>query len=83
MYAPSEDQLDDLVMLVRQYSQDTGMQFGLDKYAVLTLKRGFRVRCEGIGLSVAEVMKEVDESGYRYLGVLEGADIKKQGDEGD
>ena len=34
-----------------------------------------KVRTEGIVLPNGEVMKEVDKEGYKYLGVLEGADI--------
>ena len=34
------------------------------------------VRTEEIVLLNGDVMKEVDESGYKYLGVLEGTDIK-------
>lgn len=78
LYGRSEGQLDSLVRIVRTYSQDIGMQFGIDKCAVLTVKKGVKVRCEGIELPSGEVMKEVDETGYKYLGVLEGADIKNR-----
>ena len=76
LYARSEDQLDNLVMLVGLYLQD--MQLGVNKCAVLTLKREVRARCEDIGLPDGEVMKEVDEGQYRYLGLLEGADIRNR-----
>ena len=36
------------------------------------------MRCEGIALSDGGVMKKVDETGYKYLGVLEGADIMQR-----
>ena len=51
------------------------MEFGLDKCAVLVLKQEIKVRCEGIVLPDGQMMGEVDENGYKYLGVLEGADI--------
>jgi hypothetical protein len=37
---------------------------------------GRKVVCEGIDLPDGQRIKEVDEDGYRYLGVLEGASIK-------
>ena len=51
------------------------MEFGLDKCAVLVLKQEIKVRCEGIVLPDGQMMGKVDENGYKYLGVLEGADI--------
>ena len=47
------------------------MKFGIDKYAVLELERGRLVRSEGIELLDGEMMKEVDQEGYKYLGVLQ------------
>ena len=51
------------------------MEFGLDKSAVLSIRKGVKVHCDGIGLPSGEAMKELDQNGYKYLGVLEGADI--------
>jgi hypothetical protein len=47
----------------------------VDKCAVVGMEKGVRVHCEGISLPNGEVMKELDENGYKYLGVLEGTDI--------
>ena len=47
------------------------MVFGLDKYAVLVLKRGKMIRTEGIELPDGEHMREVNHDGYKYLGVLQ------------
>ena len=55
--------------------RDIGMEFGLDKCAVLSIRNGVKVHYEGIGLPSGDVMKELDENGYKYLGVIEGADI--------
>ena len=51
------------------------MKFRLDKCAVLEMKRGERVECEGIELPSDEMVKEVDEDGYKHLGILEGPRI--------
>ena len=40
------------------------------------MKRGVKVRSEGIELPDRQVIKEIKEEGYKYLGVLEGANIK-------
>ena len=54
------------------------MEFGLEKCAMLVLKRDKKVRCEGILLADGQMMREVDENGYKYLRVLEGADIMQK-----
>ena len=54
------------------------MEFGLDKCVVLVLKQGVKVRCEGIVSMDGQVMGELDENGYKYLGALEGADLMQK-----
>ena len=56
---------------MRIFSDDVGMVFGLDKCAVLVLKRGKMVRTEGIELPDGKRMREVNLDGYKYLGVLQ------------
>ena len=71
LYAKSERELDSLIQTVRIFSDDVGMVFGLDKCAVLVLKRGKMVRTEGIELPDGKRMREVNLDGYKYLGVLQ------------
>jgi len=78
MFGKNKRELEALTELVRIFSRDIGMEFGLDKCAVLEMQRGLKVETEGIELPSGEVMKEVEESGYKYLGVLEGAKIKNR-----
>ena len=47
------------------------MVFGLDKCAVLVLKRGKMIRKEGIKLPDGRHMREINHDGYKYLGVLQ------------
>lgn len=75
LFAKSENQIDSLVKTVHECSQDMGMKFGISKCAVLTMKRGKRAHCRGIKLPTEEVIAEPDDSGYKYLGVLEVDDI--------
>ena len=75
LYGGSREEVEGLVGLVKKFSDDIGMEFGIDKCATLEIRHGKQVACEGIALPGGEVMKEVEESGYKYLGVLEGASI--------
>ncbi len=78
LFAKNKVQLERLVSIVHGFSRDIGMEFGLDKCAMLVIERGVKVSddCEGIGLPDGQMIKTVDEDGYKYLGVLEGAGIK-------
>ncbi len=76
LYARNKEELDKLLNVVKRFSDDIRMDFGLDKCAMLEMEAGKRVACRGIDLPDGQTIKEVDENGYRYLGVLEGASIK-------
>ena len=75
LYGGDIKEVDKLCDVVHKFSTDIGMQFGMDKCAVLQMERGKKVSCDGIELPDGETMKEVDDKGYKYLGVLEGACI--------
>ncbi len=65
-------------MLCRSFSGDIGMEFDVDNCSVLVLKHGAKVHCEGIVLPDDQGIGEVDENGYKYLEVLESADIMQK-----
>ena len=73
----SDDQIDSLVQTVFTFSEDIGMEFGLKKCGVVILKKGKLVKFDGIHLPNQEIMKEVDENEYTYLGILELDEIKE------
>ena len=77
LFSKSEEQIDTLVRTVHVFSTDIGMEFGMKKCGVLTMKRGKVVRCEGIKLLNNEVMKEVEKEGYTNVDILELDKIKK------
>ena len=60
-----------MIGLIQEYSKDIGMEFGMDKCAVLGVRDGKRVECPGVVLPSGDEMKEVDEEGYKFLGVLQ------------
>ena len=59
------------------FSIDIGMEFGIKKCGILTMKRGKIVKREGIKLSDGEVMKQVGQEGYTYLGIIKLDKIKE------
>lgn len=59
------------------FSEDTGMQFGLDKCGVLVLKKGKVVKLNGVALPNGQMIKDIDESGYKYLGIVEMDKIRE------
>ena len=78
LFAKNEDQIDNLVNTVRIFSEDIKMEFGLPKCGVLIMKRGKVVKSEGISMPDGKIMKNIDESGYRYLGLLEADGVKHE-----
>ena len=77
LYAKSEEQTNTLVRTVYVFSTDIGMEFGIKKCGILTMKRDKIVKCEGIKLPDGEVMKQVGQEGYTYLGIIELDKIKE------
>ena len=77
LFGKSDDQIDSLIQTVFTFSEDIGMEFGLKKCGVVILKKGKLVKFDGIHLPNQEIMKEVDENGYTYLGILELDVIKE------
>ena len=77
LYAKSEQQTNTLVRTVHVFSTDIGMEFGIKKCGILTMKRGKIVKREGIKLPDGEVMKQVGQEGYTYLGIIELDKIKE------
>ena len=77
LYVKSKEQTNTLVRTVHMFSTDIGMEFGIKKCAILTMKRGEIVKSEGIKLLDGEVMKQVGQEGYTYLGIIELDKIKE------
>ena len=71
LYASNDNELESLVNEVKIYSDDIGMEFGLSKCAVLSVVKGKRKTGSGLELPSGEMMKDVEEDGYKYLGVLQ------------
>ena len=73
VYSKNQNQVDTLVQTIRVVTNDLRMEFGINKCAMLIMKRGRLTRSEGITLPdnlQIRGMKEEDD-GYKHLGVLE------------
>ena len=80
LFGKSDDQIDSLVQTLFIFSKDIGMEYWyeiLKKCGVVILKKGKLNKFDGIHLPNQEIMKEEDENGYTYLGILELDDIKE------
>ena len=71
LFGASKDQLDSLVQVVRIFSPDIRMSFGLDKCEVLEMRRGRQVGSSGIDLPNDQHIRQVEGEGYKYLGILQ------------
>ena len=72
LHSRSEKGLDSLVQTVRVFSEDTGMEFGIEKCAMLVMEKGKIVKSVGIELPDGKVIKSLQEhESYKYLGFLE------------
>ena len=77
LYAKSEKQTNTLVRTVHVFSTDIGMEFGIKKCGILTMKRSKIVKNEGIKLPDGKVIRQVGQEGYKYLGIIELDKIKE------
>ena len=72
LYSRSEKGLNSLVQTGRVFSEDIGMEFGIEKCAVLVMEKGKIVKSVGIELPDGKVIKSLQEGeSYKYLGILE------------
>ena len=69
----SDNQLTGLMNTVKNVSDNIKMEFGLDKCAKASFKRGKKVSAEGIPLNDNQVIQDLDQAEtYKYLGMEEG-----------
>ena len=63
---------------VHFFNEDIGMEFRVSKYRVLVMKRGKVVRLNGLVILLGQMIREIDERGYKYLGTAEMDKIKER-----
>ena len=78
LFAKNEKELETLIHAVRIYSQDIGMEFGIEKCAMLVVKSGKRHMTDGMELPNLDKIRTLGEKEtYKYLGILEADTIKQ------
>ena len=74
LYGKNDKELDRLLRTVKKFSDDIGMEFGLDKCAKATYIRG---RSSEVKLNKDTSIRDLDqEDTYKYLGIDEGDEIQ-------
>ena len=72
LYSRSEKGLNSLVQAFRAFSEDIGIEFGIEKCSMLVMEKGKIVKSVGIELPNGKVTKSLQEGeSYKYLGILE------------
>ena len=72
LFANNDARLESLITVVKQFSDDIEMKFGLDKCSKLTIKKGKIITSENIQLNTNETIATLDNSNtYKYLGIEE------------
>ena len=70
LYSRSEKGLD-LVQAVQVFSEDIGMEFGIEQCAMLVMENGKIVKPVGVELPDGKVIKSLQQGeSYKYLGIL-------------
>ena len=68
----NEKGLNSLVQTILVFSEDIGMEFGIEKCAMFVIEKGKIVKSGGIELADGKVIKALQEGeSYTYLGILE------------
>ena len=76
LFVKKVDQIDSSVNTVRIFSEDIKMEFGLANCGVLIMKRGKAVESDGLCMPDGTMMRNIEEGGYKSLGILEVDGIK-------
>ena len=61
LYSRNEKELDSVVQTIRVFSEDIGMEFGIEKYAMLVIEKGKIVKSVGMELLDAKVIKSLQK----------------------
>ena len=78
LFVKNEKELETLIHAVRIYSQDIGMEFGIEKCVMLVIKSGKRHLTDGMELPNQDKIRTLAENEtYKYLGILEADTIKQ------
>ena len=73
LFAKDDNNLEEMLQLVKKFSDDIGMAFGLDKCAKVSFKRDKMTRSASLEFDIATIIKDLNqEELYKYLGESDG-----------
>ena len=77
LFGKNDSEIEGLLKTVKCFSDDIGMEFGLDKCAKATFIHGKLTKSSAISLDIDTQIRNLDpEDTYKYLGVNEGNGIQ-------
>ena len=77
LYGKNDNELEGSLKTVKKLSDDIGMEFGLDKCAKATFKKGRLEKSSPIEIDIKTTIRELEqEELYKYLGINEGNGIQ-------
>ena len=77
LFTKNETELEAVLHAVRIYSQDRGMEFGIEKCVMLLMKSGILNLTDGMEVPNHDNIRKCREKEtYKYLGILEADTIK-------
>ena len=78
LFAKNKKELETLIHAIRIYSQDIGMEFGIEKCAVLVMKSSKWHMTDKMELPNQDKIRTLRENEtYKYLGILKADTIKQ------
>ena len=76
IFAKNEKEVKTLIHAVRIYSQDIGMEFGIEKCTMIVMKRGKRHITDGMEPPNQDKIRTLGKKEmYKYLGIMEADTI--------
>ena len=70
LYGKSENEIKGLVCTVEVFSEYLSMEFSIKKCSVIIMNRGKIKSTDGIELRIGEKIREIEEDGYKHVGIL-------------
>ena len=79
LIAKSEEELQTQIQTVKTFSDDINMEFGLEKCAKITFKRGKLTHIQNLVIDTNREIEELEHGEmYKYLGIEETEGIQHQ-----
>ena len=78
LLAKTDSEINNPVSSANLINQDIGIQFGVKKYGVVTMKRGKLTKSTDIELSGGDKIRDFGDQGYKYLGIVELDKIEEE-----